>query len=193
MKDFLKKYCPIFAKILSIPILLCGIFCFFLDFIGYDRIDEFLASVRFPFDSTQILFVGCILILLWLPCIVVSERNKSQEAKAASEAALKARLTESFAPGQTDTPLRTAAKDVKCRILLERTVGAYRICYRRVGKTNELVVNGMVYDDMTATFEKKHELIAKVDGYDIRVGFDGNLYSYITFDGVIAARKARLF
>ena len=121
------------------------------------------------------------------------EREAKTAAESADEAKLRVCLSENFAPGKTDTPLRTAERDVKCRILLEHTVGGYRICYRRVGKTNELVVNGMVYDDMTATIENKHELTATVDGHDIRVGYDGDTHSYLTLDGVTAARKLRWF
>ena len=43
--------------------------------------------------------------------------------------------------------IRFADKNVKCKILLEATVEKYRICYRRVKITNELVVNGLVYDE----------------------------------------------
>ena len=44
-----------------------------------------------------------------------------------------------------------------------------------------------------ARIENKHELTATVDGHDIRVGYDGNTHSYLTLDGVTAARKLRWF
>ena len=197
MKAFLKKYCPIISKILTVPFLLMGIFAFCLELFGAERVDGFLLSLQIPFNSVQILTVGSVIFLIWLPCYTVTayykEREAKTAAKAADEAKLRVCLSENFAPGKTDTPLRTAERDVKCRILLEHAVGGYRICYRRVGKTNELVVNGMVYDDMTATIESKHELTATVDGHDIRVGYDGNTHSYLTLDGVTAARKLRWF
>ncbi len=191
MKDFLKKYCPIVSKILFIPFLLVSVFAFCLELFGYEKVDGFLSSLQIPLNSTQILMVGSIIFLIWLPCYTVSAWHKEKEAKAATEAEAKARFAESFDPGQTDTPLRAAAKDVKCRIFLEKTVGAYRICYRRVKKTNELVVNGMVYDEMTATIENIHELTAVVDGHDIRAGFGDVSHSYITFDGETVAKKMR--
>ena len=197
MKAFLKKYCPIISKILTIPFLIIGVFVFCLELFGAERVDGFLLSLQIPFNSVQILTVGSVIFLIWLPCYTVTAYYKEREAKAATEAADEAKLSvclsENFVPGKTEPPLRTAAKDVKCRILLEHTVGAYRICYRRVGKTNELAVNGMVYDEMTATIEKKHELTATVDGHDIRVGYDGDTHSYLTFDGVTVARKMRLY
>ena len=197
MKAFLKKYCPIVSKILLIPFLIIGVFVFCLELFGAERVDGFLLSLQIPFNSVQILTVGSVIFLIWLPCYAVTAYYKETEAKAAAEAVDEAKLrvclSENFVPGKTEPPLRTAAKDVKCRILLEQAVGTYRICYRRVGKTNELVVNGMVYDEMTATIEKKHELIATVDGHDIRVGYDGDTHSYLTFDGVTEARKMRLY
>jgi hypothetical protein len=195
MKAFLKKYCPIISKILTVPFLLMGIFAFCLELFGAERVDGFLLSLQIPFNSVQILTVGSVIFLIWLPCYTVTAYYKEREAKTAAEAADEAKLrvclSENFVPGKTDTPLRTAAKDVKCRILLEQAVGTYRICYRRVGKTNELMVNGMVYDDMTATLEGEHELTATVDGHDIRVGLDNTNHSYVTFDGETVAKKIR--
>ena len=195
MKAFLKKYCPIISKILTVPFLIIGVFVFCLELFGAERVDGFLLSLQIPFNSVQILTVGSVIFLIWLPCYTVTAYYKEREAKTAAESADEAKLrvclSENFAPGKTDTPLRTAERDVKCRILLEHTVGGYRICYRRVGKTNELVVNGMVYDDMTATLEGEHELTATVDGHVIRVGLDNTNHSYVTFDGDTVAKKIR--
>ncbi len=191
MKDFLKKYCPIVSKILFIPFLIVSIFAFCLELFGYEKVDGFLSSLQIPLNSTQILMVGSIIFLIWLPCYALTAYYKETEAKNAAEAEAKAHIAENFDPGQTDTPLRVAAKDVKCRIFLEKTVGTYRICYRRVKKTNELVVNGMVYDEMTATLEGEHELTAVVDGHNIRVGLDNTNHSYVTFDGETVAKKIR--
>ena len=45
---------------------------------------------------------------------------------------------------QPDSPVLHAADfGVKSRVLLEYKEQAYDICYRRVGKVNELVINGM--------------------------------------------------
>lgn len=92
-----------------------------------------------------------------------------------------------------DTPaLRSADKHVKCRILLEKQIGQYHICYRRVKKTNELVINGYVYDEYVALIEFEHALYAMVDGHHFEVGFDADSYSYIKFDGQNLVRKMRL-
>lgn len=94
--------------------------------------------------------------------------------------------------GVDDTGLRRANMGIKCKILLEKTVGDYRICYRRVKSTNELIVNGVVYDEMTAVVEFEHDLSATVDGHEIHAGFDDASYSYIAFDGKRVAEKLRL-
>ena len=94
--------------------------------------------------------------------------------------------------GVDDTGLRHANMGIKCKILLEKTVGDYSICYRRVKSTNELIVNGVVYDEMTAVVEFEHDLSATVDGHELHAGYDVDSHSYITFDGKRVAEKLRL-
>lgn len=191
MKDFLKKFCPTAAKVLSVPIPFFLVFSGMLELFGFEKVDGFLSSLQLPFRSEQILTVNGVIFLLWLFCFCVKEWFMAKDKRAADEAEAIARCAASFDPGRSDTPLRTAARDVKCRILLEYTVGGYRICYRRVKRTNELVINGMVYDEMTATIEPPHTLTAVVDGHEIAAGLDNAPRSYITFDGVTVAKKAR--
>jgi len=81
---------------------------------------------------------------------------------------------------------------VKSRILLEARVQGYQICYRRVKSTNELVINGRVYDEKKGIIEFAHKLCATVDGHEIEAGYDSDSYSYILFDGEMIQRKIRL-
>lgn len=94
--------------------------------------------------------------------------------------------------GVDDVGLRRANMGGKSRVLLEKTVGEYRICYRRVGSTNELIVNGVVYDEMKAVIEFEHDLSATVDGHEIHAGCDTDSHSYIVFDGKRVADKLRI-
>lgn len=87
--------------------------------------------------------------------------------------------------------LRYADPAVKSRILLETEVEGYRICYRRVKSTNELVVNGQVYDEKKAIIEFEHQLVAVVGGHTIEAGYDSDSYSYIAFDGELVEYKKR--
>ncbi len=89
-------------------------------------------------------------------------------------------------------PLRMADMTVKYRTLLEHEQDGYRILYRRVGKTNELVIGGKVYDEYIALMEFAHNLYAVVSGHEIQAGFDGMSTSYIMFDNKVVARKTRL-
>ena len=95
---------------------------------------------------------------------------------------------------QPDSPVLHAADfGVKSRVLLEYKEQAYDICYRRVGKVNELVINGMVYDLLeTGLVEPPHELCAYLDGHEIAAGTGADSYAFIRFDGEVLKRKLRL-
>ncbi len=88
--------------------------------------------------------------------------------------------------------LRMADMDVKARTLLEAEATGYRIVYRRVKKTNELVVNGRVYDEYEALVELPHSLTAVIDGHKIEARCDETSHMYITFDGEQLAKKIRI-
>ena len=92
-----------------------------------------------------------------------------------------------------DSPvLRVADASLKCKILLERTVGEYHIAYRRVKSVNELVINGSVYDEKKGIIELAHELSAFVGGHTICAGLDAQSCSYLSFDGKRIAQKRRV-
>ena len=88
--------------------------------------------------------------------------------------------------------LRRADTTKKGRVLAEAETQGYEICYRRIGRVNELIVNGMVYDELVALVETAHVLTAWIDGHRIEGGFDGAGHSYIRVDSVTVARKLRL-
>jgi len=93
---------------------------------------------------------------------------------------------------QDSTPLYDADKSVKHRVLLEAYVlNKYDVCYRRVKHTNELVINGKVYDKIEGAMEYPHTLTATVDGHIITAGFTGT-HSIINVDNETAAKKLRL-
>ncbi len=101
--------------------------------------------------------------------------------------------------GETDAPempesfvIREADKNVKHRVLCETRTYNFDICYRRVKKVNELVINGKVYDELIAVIEYPHLLNAKVDGHYISAGYDG-INSFINVDGELRAKKIRLY
>lgn len=91
------------------------------------------------------------------------------------------------------TPLRAVDPTKKARILLETVIDGFHICYQRVKATNELVINGQVYDEKKALIEFEHTLSAKVDGHNVEVGCDHDSYSYIRFDHRLIKTKKRWF
>jgi hypothetical protein len=68
----------------------------------------------------------------------------------------------------------------------------YNVCYRRVKHTNELVINGKVFDEMEAVIERPHTLTAVIDGHCIEAMYNG-AFSLILLNGEIVAKKIRLY
>lgn len=99
---------------------------------------------------------------------------------------------EDLSESADSTPLRWADETVKFRILLESEQLGHHICYRRVKRLNQLVIDGYVYDEVEMLFEKAHELSAIKDGHTIAVGLDGHTYSYLSIDGKIVAQARRI-
>ena len=96
------------------------------------------------------------------------------------------------APKAPDSPiLRAAADNVKSKTLLEFNAYGHKVIYRRVKRTNELIIDGNVYAEYTALLEGKHTLTATVGGHDILVGFDSAGISFGAIDGITAITKRR--
>ena len=96
---------------------------------------------------------------------------------------------------QADSPvIRVADLEVKSRILLSFESFGHNVIYRRVKKVNELVIDGNVYAEYEALFEKSHWLHAILDGHEFSVGFDSiSARSYGVVDGEIVSQKIRIF
>lgn len=94
---------------------------------------------------------------------------------------------------EDSTPLREADMAVKARVLLKTEILGKDVVYRRVKRTNELVIDGKVYAELEMLMETAHNLSARINGHDIEVGYDGNSLSYAALDGQITARKVRFF
>lgn len=122
------------------------------------------------------------------------EQSAMQETFEQGEATPAESETAEPTPERQDSPvLHMADYSAKNRILLMAQVEDYEICYRRVGKINELVVNSMVYDLLDTGFaEQPHELSCVLGGHEITVGTGADSHMYITFDGEIVKRKLRL-
>ncbi len=100
--------------------------------------------------------------------------------------------TKSRIDGQNDPAIRCADYSAKSKILLEATAEGYKICYRRIKSVNELVINGVVYDEKKGIIEFEHNLSAVIGVHKIEAGYDEDSYSYIMFDGKRIAEKRRI-
>lgn len=103
-----------------------------------------------------------------------------------------AEVVEEGAVPENSPILRSGYLDEKCRVLLETEKDGLYITYRRVKKTNELVINNNVYDEYTALVEMPHTLTATYAGHKIEAGCDTASRSFIKIDGEIVAKKLRL-
>lgn len=193
MKTTLKKALRIAYSILFIPTLLCFIYDLVLELAGYSFVNDLLASAQIPLSAQQLAYISYGVGVLWLLCLGGILVLNQKEQKAAEETAEKARIANNFDPNCTDTPLRQADRDVKNRVFVEKTVDAYRICYRRVGKRHELIVNGEVYAEITTGWEQNHELKTHVNGHEIRAGYNKIGYNYLIFDGETVVKNLRVF
>ena len=80
----------------------------------------------------------------------------------------------------------------KSKIIMIYDIEGYTVCYRRVGRINELAVNKTVYDTVDAgPYEQPHELCAYIDGHEITVGTGSDTQSYIRFDGEVVKTSKR--
>lgn len=82
------------------------------------------------------------------------------------------------------------AEEGKARILLEKEMHGHHIVYRRMKRTNELMIGGKVYDEYTALLEGDHTLSAYVGGHLFEVGQRG-FHSFLSVDGEELIRKTR--
>lgn len=127
-------------------------------------------------------FAGVFLIVYGF---IYSEHKKKEKTKQEKKEKRRA-------GGVDDAPVRRANRSIKAKILLEARAEDYEICYRRVKSVNELVINGIVYDEKKGVLEFSHNLSAVVDGHTIEAGLSEDSYSYILFDGQCLANKRRL-
>jgi len=126
---------------------------------------------------------GCGVFLIFYS--VILKKNNREEDQAYSV------IEEKINSGINSSAIRYADMSTKSRTFLEAKVEGYDICYRRIKSTNELVINGRVYDEKKGVFEFAHRLFAAIDGHCIEAGYDGTFYTYISFDGKIIKQKKR--
>lgn len=151
------------------------------------------------------LFIVLPFVLIVLFRLIARAKKKEAERRAAHEA-----WQPKTDSGKNSPTLREADMTKRGRILLEATIdlakpseGAeqaakdtpivrYAIVYRRLKAVNELIVNGIVYDEMKAVIEVEHVLSAVIDGHLIEAGVEDEVYSFIRVDGDTVKTKRRI-
>ncbi|MBQ5592594.1 MAG: hypothetical protein IIU80_06575 [Clostridia bacterium] len=94
---------------------------------------------------------------------------------------------------QPDTSvLRMADTEAKARIFVQADYNGKHIEFRRVKRTNELVINGMVYDEYEALAESAHTLTACIGGQKFEAVFDGMTNVLLFVDSQEIARATRI-
>lgn len=154
-------------------------------------------------DISGILDVVIHIFVLYYLIVGVRYGYKLKEQPATSDTKSEATEESFSAPGEEvstestsssdSVPLRKANNDIKYRVLLEHEYLGHHICYRRVKRVNELVIDGYVYDDVEMLIETAHALNARLDGHSFQVGFNGHAQSYLRVDGQKIASKLRLY
>ena len=121
------------------------------------------------------------------------DADSASDTHLDGETVERADLEEDSYKADDSASLRTADMNVKSRILLQAQSNGKTIIYRRVKRTNELVIDGLVYDEYVALVEQAHILYAMIDGHAYEVGINAAGMMFIIVDGQRIAKKLRLF
>lgn len=155
-----------------------------------------VAMVYFGLDVTMVLdILFHALVMYYLISGIVAHnklKNLPLDEPIAENAVAEGEINPDTGAVQSSTPLYYADNSVKSKVLVSYDANGCHIEYRRVKKTNELVINGSVYDTYEALVELPHSLHAVYNGMNIEAGTDTSSRAYIAVDGEIAAKKIRL-
>ncbi len=139
------------------------------------------------FDDIFLCYLGLIVLVIFLAYIlamIVLKKLKQNRSEP--------KLTQTGELEESKI-IRKADLTVKSRTLLECQYMEYSILYRRQNHTNELIVNGNVYDEYQKRIEFEHTLRAVIDGHLIEAGLDDQSRSFISVDGVKLKTNVRIY
>lgn len=201
--EFLDKSYFVYALVIAAVILLVYLLCWFMA--KKKKIGWVIAAlIFFALDTAAMLFfMGInmdmfmdILIHIWVfgyminAIVVYRKMKKAPETEEITEEAFVGQDYPQIP--QNSKVLRMADTDVKSKTFLEAEKFGHVIVYRRVKTTNELVVDGRVYDEYVALVEAPHNLVAEIDGHIFEAGMMNPAWSYIKADGEMLTKKIRL-
>ena len=196
--DVVMQVCAIFTVAIILMYLLCWIFS------KRNPIWIIIAMVMFIIDTIAVICVYLDMqdasglldlgIHIWVLYYLFTGIKYGYKFKKINSSVEK---TDTAIDNETEITKDTSAlyraeMDVKHRVLAETDAHGYHVCYRRVKRRNELVVNGYVYDIAEMLIEPPHKLTASIDEHLFEVGYDG-FRSYIRIDGEILVKKIRIW
>ena len=153
------------------------------EILNFEKSQQEIDSYDNGYVVIGIFIIVCGVFLLFIGSGLGLYKSKEKEKHAERE--------RRHIDGKSDAALHKADMSAKSRILLETEHNEYTVIYRRLNHTNELIVNGYVYDCKKGVIEFEHKLVAYLDGHLFEVGFDGT-YSYIRIDKKTVAKKKRI-
>lgn len=137
----------------------------------------------------ELIFHVAILICLVAAMVYCSKINNKKQTESLEET--HENLSTELINGYSSA-LRIAS-DEKNRVFAETNISGMNIVFRRVKRTNELVINGYVFDEYVALAEAKHTLRAYYNGHKVEATYNGISHVKILVDSQEVAKKLRLF
>ena len=194
----------VFYVALAISVVLIGIYVLAYFMSGKNRVGWLIFALVFFCLDTLFLFgfFGIALDMLldyifhaWIIVILsLGIKAHSDMKKLPAEPVAAADVAQGEGFEIADTPsLGMADMDVKCRVFLEVEANGCVITYRRVKKTNQLVINGQIYDEYEALVEQGHVLSANIGEHFYQAGITPAGVMFIDVDGQRLAKKLRIF
>ncbi len=95
-------------------------------------------------------------------------------------------------PIESSSSVLRMAEEAKSRVFIDTETSGMHIIVRRIKHTNELIINGCVYDEYEGIVEYAHTLTADLSGHRIEAVFDGATSIKLFVDSQEVAKKIRL-
>ena len=194
----------VFYVAIAVSVLIIGLYVLAYFMSGKSRVGWLIfALIFFGVDTLFLLgFYGIALDMIldyafhaWIIVILSMGVKAHFDLKKLPEQPVSEVLTTeaSELEGEDSRSLGIADMEVKCRVFLQVEANGYAIIYRRVKKTNQLVINGQLYDEYEALVEQGHVLSATIGGHLYEAGITPAGVMFIDVDGQRLAKKLRIF
>lgn len=162
----------------------------------------FVALMLFVADTALMLYMSGIstdiiidiVFHIWVIVYLITAIKTYYKIKNTPEADCDETLTENEVenPIENDSAVLRMAEEAKSRVFIDTEASGMHIIVRRTKHTNELIINGCVYDEYEGIVEYAHTLTADLSGHRIEAVFDGATSIKLFVDNQEVAKKIRL-